>query len=392
MGGAKLDREAVFRAAKSGWPFSIAALALCAGLAAWWFLGGSPASDTAENDAPPVRVEVVQRGPFVEELKALGTITPLATVSVKSRVDGELVRLHFREGQHVARGQVLAEIDPRPFRAILAQARGERQQNEAQLVQARRELRQHQELAREGFTSQTKIDQQQALIGQYSGAVAASDGRIADARLQLEFAAIRAPIAGRIGIRGIDAGNLVRSGDTTEIATITQMKPISAMFTLPETQIDDLRSAMRDGALEVQAWDRGERTLLATGRLTTIDNRIDPASGTLRLRGEFANADERLFPNQFVNIRLALRTIPDALTISDAALQRGADGPFVYIVDAKGIARKRAVEVGNGNGERILVLRGLKPGERIVLEGFDSVRNGEAVEIIAPPRAGARAK
>ena len=349
----------------------------------WWF-GNTAAPEETKADSPAiVRIAQAQSGPFDVEIKALGTVTPLASVTVRSRVDGELVRVHFREGQHVAKGQLLAEIDPRPYRANLAQAVGERQQSEAQLTQARRELAQHRTLARDGYTTQTKLDQQQALIGQFSGAVAASDARIADARLQLEFAAIRAPITGRIGLRGIDAGNLVRAGDTAEIATITQMQPISVIFTIPEVQIDAVRAAMQAGALKVKAWDRGERAELAEGRLETIDNRIDPGSGTLLLRGTFSNADERLFPNQFVNIRLGLQTIANAVTVPAAAVQQGNTGPFVYIVDKAGLARRREIAPGPSDGERMQILRGVVPGERVVLEGFDRVKDGEKVEIVA---------
>lgn len=365
------------------WQIS-SAIAVLLGLAGafWWFSGGAEAEGGSRPPAV-VRVEPARSGPFDVEIKALGTVTPLASVTVRSRVDGELVRVLFREGQYVGKGQLLAQIDPRPYRANLAQAIGERRQSEAQLIQARRELAQHRELAREGFTTQTKLDQQQALIGQYGGAVAASDGRIADARLQLEYASIRAPIAGRIGLRGVDAGNLVRAGDTTEIATITQMQPISVLFTVPEIQIHDVREAMRGGQLRVEAWDRGERSLLATGNLTTVDNRIDPGSGTLRLRGTFANGDERLFPNQFVNVRLGLRTIANAVTVPSAAVQQGTKGSFVYIVDKDGLARRREIMSGASDGERTQVLKGIKAGERVVLEGFDRVKDGEKVEIVA---------
>ncbi|MGE4322512.1 MAG: efflux RND transporter periplasmic adaptor subunit [Sphingobium sp.] len=360
---------------------------VAAGLALWLSGGGDAGQGEGGRPTAVVRVEPARTGAFDVEIKALGTVTPLASVTVRSRVDGELVRVHFREGQNVARGQLLAEVDPRPYRASLAQALGERRQTEAQLAQARRELAQHRELARRGFTTQTRLDQQQALVGQYDGAVAAGDGRIADARLRLEFASIRAPIAGRIGLRGIDAGNLVQVGDTTELATITQMQPISVIFTISESQIDAVRAAMRaqgqGGALRVDAWDRGERNLLATGRLTTADNRIDTGSGTLRLRGTFANSDERLFPNQFVNVRLGVRTIPDALTVPAAAVQQGTKGPFVYIVDQEGLARRRDITAGAGDGERMQVLRGVKPGERVVIEGFDRVKDGEKVEVVA---------
>lgn len=356
---------------------------LAAAAGGYWYFRDSGEQGSGAPPPAAVRVEAARTSPFDVEIKALGTITPLASVTVRSRVDGELVNVHFREGQQVGKGQLLAQVDPRPYRASLAQALGERRQSEAQLTQARRELAQHRELARSGFTTRTKLDQQQALIGQYDGAVATSDGRIADARLQLEYASIRAPIAGRIGLRGVDRGNLVRAGDGTEIATITQMQPISVIFTVPETQIDAVREAMRSGKLRVEAWDRGERALLAEGELETIDNRIDPGSGTLRLRGTFANADERLFPNQFVNVRLGLRTVADAVTVPAAAVQQGAKGPFVYVVGKDGLARRREIAPGPGDGERVQLLRGVTPGEQVVLEGFDRVKDGGKVAIVA---------
>ncbi len=382
MTGSELDTAAArWRPTQRQVLSGVAGLLVVAG--AFWWLGGEGASEEGARPPAAVRVEAARTGPFDVEIKALGTVTPLASVTVRSRVEGELMRVLFREGQQVSKGQLLAQIDPRPYRASLAQALGERQQSAAQLTQARRELAQHRELDSEGFTSQIKLDQQQALIGQYGGAVAASDGRIADARLQLEYAAIRAPISGRIGLRSIDAGNLVRAGDTSEIATITQMQPISVIFTVPEVQIDQVRQAMKAGSLRVEAWDRGERTMLAQGGLETIDNRIDPGSGTLRLRGTFGNADERLFPNQFVNVRLGLRTIADAVTVPAAAVQQGAKGPFVYVIDKEGLARRREITPGASDGERTQVLKGIRSGERIVLEGFDRVKDGEKVEIVS---------
>ncbi|MFC3712293.1 efflux RND transporter periplasmic adaptor subunit [Sphingoaurantiacus capsulatus] len=367
------------------------AVLLAGGALAYWTLGGEPEGEAADDDIAPVRVAIVERAPFDVELKALGTVTPLATVAVRSRVDGAITRLHFREGQQVGRGQLLAEIDPRPFQASLAQAVGERQQNQAQLRQAQSQLGRHRELAGKGFTTKAQLEQHEALVGQHGGAVATSNGRIADARLQLEFSRIRAPISGRIGFRGVDAGNLISAGDAAPIATITQVQPISVVFTVPETQVDAVRAAMGAGALRVEAWDRGEQAVLATGRLTNMDNQIDAGSGTLRLRGEFANGDARLFPNQFVNVRLGLQTFADAITVPAVAVQQGTAGPFVYVVDKDGVARRRVVTLGPTDGERTMIRRGVTPAERVVIEGFDSVKDAEKVEIIGTPAAAAGA-
>lgn len=350
--------------------------------------GKDAGSSKAERKTPVYAVPAELR-PLNVELKALGSVSPLNTVEVRSRVEGELDAVNFSEGQKVVAGQVLARVDPRPYRAALTAAEGDRDQSQAQLRQAERELEMHQRLAAGGFAPKVKLDQQQAVVDQHKGAIAGHRGRIDDARLNLAFTEIRAPITGRIGLRGIDRGNMVRAGDDTILATIVQMSPISVVFTLPETQLQEVRQALRAGALTAEAWDRDERAVLATGQVTTLDNQIDAASGTVKLRAQFANTDEQLFPNQFVNVRLRLRTDPNALMIPEAAIQRGAKGLYVYVVDAEGKSRRRDVRVGAGDGERVSLLSGVKAGERVVLEGFDGLKDGEAVEIISRPAGGA---
>ncbi|WP_337186309.1 efflux RND transporter periplasmic adaptor subunit [Phenylobacterium sp.] len=351
--------------------------------------GTQPAAAPAASASAPVRVTQVLKLPFDVELKALGAVTPLNTVSVRSRVDGELHSIHFEEGQTVARGQLLARVDPRAYRAALIAAEGERAQSQAQLRQAENELEIYRTLAEKGISPKVRSDQQQAIVDQHRGALRGHEGRIADARLSLDFTDIRAPIAGRIGMRGLDRGNIVRSGDGSVLATIVQTAPVSVVFTVPEVQLQDVREALSAGALSAEAWDRGEQKRLATGVVTMLDNQIDRASGTVKLRAHFANADEALFPNQFVNVRLKVRTLADALLIPDSAVQRGATGPYVYVVGADNLARRRELRLGPGDGERVSVLHGLTAGERVVLEGFDRVKDGGPVEIIGGSTAAA---
>ncbi len=365
-------------------PHLIAGATAVIALGGFLWLNASPVTETTGGgqDEAPVYVEKALQGPIDVSLKALGTVTPLATISVRSRVSGELVQLRFEEGQHVAKGQLLAEIDPRTFRAGLAQTLGERTQSAAQLERARKELERHRQLDSRGFTTRTMLDEQAALVAQHEGAIAASEGRIADARLQLSFTSIRAPISGRIGLRGVDTGNLVQA-DVSEVAVITQMQPISVIFTIPETQIGEVRAAMRDNRpLVVEAWDRSERVLLGEGQLSTIDNRIDPASGTLRLRGVFPNADEALFPNQFVNIRLKLRTIADAVTIPSSAIQHGASGPFAYVLDNEGLAQRSVLKLGASDGDRTEVVSGIAANIRVVTQGVDGLKDGKKTVVV----------
>jgi multidrug efflux system membrane fusion protein len=341
-------------------------------------------------DKPPVRIVQAEKRDIAVSLKALGTVTPINTVVVRSRLDGELVRVDFKEGQHVKAGQVLAEIDPRPYQVALAQAEGQRAENEARLNNARADLANYQSLFDRQLIPKQQLMAQESLVKQIEGTIQSNDAQVNNARLQLSFTKVIAPISGRLGLRQVDVGNLVRSGDANGIVVITQMQPISVLFTVPETELPSVLASMRENRNPpVEAWDRSESAKLATGTLETIDNQIDTTTGTIRLRALFKNEDEKLFPNQFVNINLHLSTVKDATVIPAAAVQRASFGTFVYVIKPDNRATIRKVSLGATEGERVAVTEGVAPGERIVLEGVDSLEEGIEVEVVgtgaAPP-------
>lgn len=359
---------------------------------AWRVFAPAPADKAAPAAAAtPVRVATVVREDLVVRLKALGTVTPLHTVSLRSRVEGELLRLAFREGQHVNAGDLIAEIDPRPYQVQLARALGTQQQNLAELDNAQTQLRRFVELQSKHFVSAQELSDQQSRVRQLQGRRQTDQAAVDEARLQLQYTRITAPVAGRMGLRNVDVGNLVRSGDTEPLATITQTMPISVLFTVPEPDLPAVVAAVRTTPqLTVEAWDREERQALGDGVLSSLDNRIDTATGTLKLRAQFANADETLFPNQFVNIRLQVSS-SDAVVIPNAAVQFGSKGTYVYVIAADDTSHLRNVVLGPADGERVSVREGLRAGERVVVEGIDGLREGAKVEVVAqdPARTGA---
>jgi multidrug efflux system membrane fusion protein len=331
----------------------------------------------------PVRLVTAERRDIDVNLRALGTVTPLNTVTVRSRVDGELVRVLFSEGQHVEAGQLLAEIDPRPYEAQLAQALGQQAENKARLENARADLERLHKLVAEGLVTQQQVSSQESLVGQYQGALQSNEAQVSTARLNLSYTRITAPIAGRLGLRQVDAGNLVRASDPNGIVVITQMRPISVLFTVPEAELPDVLEPMRAGRRPpVEAWDRADSVKLADGRLETVDNRIDTATGTIRLRATFDNARDQLFPNQFVNVRLQVRTLPDATTLPAAAVQRASFGTFVYVVGPKDTVKIARVSLGPQDGDSVAIEQGLEPGARVVIEGVDDLTEGARVEVV----------
>ncbi|MGY0559906.1 efflux RND transporter periplasmic adaptor subunit [Luteimonas sp. A277] len=339
--------------------------------------------------ATPVRVAAAERAPLLVQLRALGTVTPLHQVTVRSRVDGELLRVEFEEGQRVEVGQLLAKIDPAQYRIRLAEAEGQQRQNLAELENTRIQLRRFRDLAKSDYVAAQDVSDLEARVRQLEARREIDQAAVDEARLQLDYTRITAPVAGRVGLRQVDAGNLVRSGDAEGIVTITQTSPISALFSIPETAVPTLIDAMRRADdLPVEAWDREERRLLATGTLSSVDNRIDTQTGTLRLRALFE--DDRLFPNQSVNIRLQLGN-EETLSIPDAAVQFGSQGTYVYVIDAEDTASVRPVVLGASSDGRVEVVEGLADGERVVLEGIDRLRDGAKVEVVQvdgePPTA-----
>lgn len=365
----------------------IALVVLLGALLLWWLLPGKPAAKKVGNspwDGPvPVRLTEVGSGDFHIELKALGTVTALNTVNVRSRVDGELVKVFFEEGQLVKAGDLLAQIDPRPYQVALQQAEGTLAQNQAQLKNAEIDLARYQGLYAEDSIAKQTLDTQQALVGQYRGTVKSNQAAVAEARLNLDFTRIRAPISGRLGLRQVDLGNLVRSSDTTPLVVITQVEPIAVNFTLPEKDLPPVLARVRDNQkLRVEAWDRGEQQRLAEGELHSLDNQIDVATGTVKLKARFANAGEQLFPNQFVNVRLRVETRQQATLIPSAAVQFGARGTFVFVLGEGDNVQIRDVRIAASDGATSLVEEGVKVGERLVLEGIDKLKDGSQVQVI----------
>ncbi|TBU72322.1 multidrug transporter subunit MdtA [Pseudomonas daroniae] len=352
----------------------------------WWFWPAktAPQGNTRWGfDNVPVRIAHVESRDFPIVLKALGTVIAYNTANVRSRVDGQLLKVLFKDGQPVKAGDVLAQIDPRPFEIALQQAQGTLAENQAQLRNAEKDLALYRGLFAEDSIARQTLDTQEALVNQYRGALQNNQGAVAEAKLNLDFTKVRAPIDGRLGIRQVDQGNLVNSGDTNPIVVITQTLPISVTFTLPEAELPAVLAQVRnERTLVVQAWDRGENNQLAEGVLESLDNQIDTTTGTVKLKARFENAEEMLFPNQFVNTRLQVSVRENALLVPVAALQFGANGTFVYVIDAEDKVEVRKVKVGPGDGEFTVIEEGVAAAERVVVEGTDRLRAGNKVEVI----------
>ncbi len=346
--------------------------------------------DTNESDTPmrgfrgmttSVRVVPVEQGSLDVRLRAIGTVSALNTVVVRSRVGGVLEELLFEEGAEVSKGDVLARIDAESYQAQLDQALGQLMQNEAQLENAQVDLALYQGLYAEDSIARQELDSQAALVRELKGANKSSQAQVADARLQLSWTNITAPISGRLGLRKVDAGNLITANDADGIVTITQTKPISVLFTVPEVEVAGLREAMRgDDALPVEALSRDGETVIARGVLQTLDNQIETTTGTLRARALFANDNDALFPNQFVNVRLRVKEVDNVLMVPADAVQHGSQGDYVYIVE-DGVSRLKVVTLGAADGDRIVITQGLQAGDQVVLEGLDRLRDGRPVVV-----------
>ena len=375
------------------WVWIVLVLAVLVGGVYWWQSGaGKPAAPKGPpggmTPMVPVRVQAAISENLDIYLRGLGTVTAFNTVTVRSRVQGELIEVLFKEGDSVKAGDVLARIDPRPFEVALDQALGAQQQNQAQYENAKRDLQRYQTLRKQDSIAPQLLDTQAALVRKFEGLIKSDQATVDNARLQLSYTTITAPIAGRLGLRRVDAGNLLNANDPAGVVVITQTQPIAVMFTLPENDLPAVRAPMLVGqTLAVDAYDRADLNRLAEGKLSSIDNQIDISTGTVKLKAEFANQTDALFPNQFVNVRMKVRTLQDALTIPAAAVQQGNRGAFVYVVESDGLASVKPVKIGDRSGERLVILEGIKVGDRVVLEGTDRLRAGAKVRVIGAPGA-----
>jgi multidrug efflux system membrane fusion protein len=335
------------------------------------------------NRAQPVSAQAAKTADIRLLVSAIGTITALQTATVRSRVDGELIRLAFKEGDVVKAGQVLVELDHRPYQVALDQAKGALLRDGAQLRNAQLDLARYRDLLAKDSIASQQVDTQEALVRQLEGTVAADKAAVDSAQLQLDYSTVKAPISGRLGLRQVDLGNVVHASDAAGLVTITQTQPISVVFAVPDTYLSQILSKLHSGKpLAVQAWDRDQKQMLAKGRVTITDNAVDATTGTIKLKAEFSNADNLLFPNQFVNIRLELDTQAGALAVPSTSIQRGSMGTFVYVIQPEGTVALKRVTTGAVDGDWVSVQGDLQPGDKLVTDGADRLRDGAKVEII----------
>jgi multidrug efflux system membrane fusion protein len=336
----------------------------------------------------PVAAVEAKKASFSVYISGLGSVTPLYTVTVRTRVDGQLMEVLYREGQIVSSGEVLARIDPRPFEVQLTQAEGQMARDVAQLKNAQLDLERFQVLWKQDSVAKQQLDTQEALVRQLEGAIKTDQGQIDSAKLQLVYCQITAPISGRVGLRLVDPGNIVHASDVNGLVVITQLQPITVIFPIPEDSLPQVLARLKTGErLPVEAYDREMRQRLAVGSLLTVDNQIDPTTGTVRLKAIFSNEKNELFPNQFVNARLLVDVRRDATVVPVPAIQRGPQGTFVYVVKADRTATVRMITVGEIQGGETSIKSGLSPGEFVVVDGADRLREGTRVDL-RPPSGG----
>lgn len=339
------------------------------------------AQASAVPQATPVAVAAAERRDVPVYQEGLGSVQASNTVSLKTRVDGQIVQIAFREGQAVKEGDLLIVIDPRPYQVQLEQAQAALARDQAQLKNAQLDYQRYQNLSKEGVIAQQQFDAQRALVGQLQGTVQSDQATIDNAKLQLTYTRITSPVSGRIGLRLVDIGNMVHAADTNPLLVVTQLQPIAVVFTLPEDVLPNVAKHMRNGTLEVDAYSRDDSTKLATGKLLTIDNQIDPTTGTGKLKAMFANNDNSLWPNQFVNAHLLLETRKGVTVVPAAAIQRGPQGgAFTYLVKADKTVEVRPVKVAFTQANLTAIDSGLAPGELVVTDGQDKLQGGSRVE------------
>jgi membrane fusion protein, multidrug efflux system len=360
--------------------------------AALWIYGRTPESSSmdvgAERAAPSVQAGVasVAKGDIPVTLDALGTVTPLATVTVKSQISGQITGIKFQEGQTVQKGDLLAIIDTRPYTIALEQAEATLARDQALLHNAQIDLARYQKLMTQDSVARQTLDTQNFLVRQYQATLQSDQAAVDNAKLNLDYCHITAPVSGRVGLRQIDEGNYIQTSNSTGIVIITQMQPITVVFSLPEDNLPLITKRLQAGAvLPVDAYDRSMTNKLAEGQLATLDNQIDTTTGTLKLKAIFDNRDESLFPNQFVNIRLLVDTLAGVAVVPRAAVLHGAPGDYVYVVKPDSTVAIRTVTLGPADGERIAIRAGLAVGERIVVDGTDRLRDGAEIAIAGAP-------
>jgi multidrug efflux system membrane fusion protein len=367
-------------------------------MVAWAYRSHTASSARARSrngmNAPlPVVVKAAEKGDLNIYLNALGAVTPLETVTLRTQISGQLIEVKFKEGQTVNQGDVLAVIDPRPYEVALEQAQGQFEQAQAQLNDAQIDLTRYQTLAAQDSIASQQVDAQRTLVSQYEGMVKTDQAAIDSAKLNLTYCHITAPSAGRVGLRQVDQGNYVTPGDANGLVVLTQVKPMSVVFTLPEDNVPQVAARLHSGAtLTVEAFDRTGTTKLASGTLDTIDNQVDPTTGTFKLRALFPNDDESLFPNQFVNIRLLVDVDHDATVIPTSAIEQGQQGALVYVIQSDNTATARTVTLGTTEGEQVAITSGLNVGERVVVDGADKLSEGMKVIVQAGRNGGGKGK
>ncbi len=361
-------------------------LLVMAGVGWWLYTRQAPQAPAPRRGDFAATMPVVTASATVGDiditLNALGTVTSLATVTIKSQISGYLIKVAYEEGQIVKKGDLLAEIDSRPYELALANSQGTLERDKALLATAQLDLKRYQDLAKTNAIPRQQLDTQASLVAQYQANIISDQAQIDTAKLNIAYCHIVAPVSGRVGLRLIDQGNYVTAGDATGLVVITQLQPISVIFTTAEDNLPQIQKRIRAGAtLPVTAYDRTGTTKLSVGELKTLDNQIDTTTGTVRLRAQFANDDDNLFPNQFVNVQLLVDTERGATIIPISAVQRGAPGTYVYLINADSTVTVRPIALGTSSGERVAVRSGLSPGDRVVIDGADKLRNGAKVVI-----------
>ncbi|HWZ43604.1 MAG TPA: MdtA/MuxA family multidrug efflux RND transporter periplasmic adaptor subunit [Candidatus Saccharimonadales bacterium] len=368
-------------------------LGLCAVLSGWCLTGCSKDPEQPQQKGKggrpgmgqmviPVAVAKAETRDVPVFLAGLGSVDAFNTVSIKSRIDGQLVRVDIKEGQEVSQGQLLAEIDPRPYQVQLQQTEATLFKDQAALKDARLNLGRYQDLFKNGgVISKQQLDTQDSMVSQLEGAVRVDQAQIDNVKLQLSYTRITAPVSGRVGLRQVDVGNMVHAADPTGLLVLTQLQPIAVIFSLPEDQLQSVAQHMRKSTLEAQAFSRDDRTRLATGKLLTIDNQIDATTGTGKLKAVFDNRDRSLWPNQFVNIHLLLETKKNSTVVPAAAIQRGPQGAYVFIAKADKTAELRPVKIAFSEGNMTAIDSGLAAGEDVVTDGQDKLQNGTKIEV-----------